>query len=314
VLILNNTVTQPDDHGIEQIFDGQPVEMNLASVIDSMAWLAIDEISIIFDESNFFNEVAFYREPVRTDSEWLSVKTLSPEDQSDFYYLNDYDALFVIDRLLFSVKEDVKKIQTGAFSIQPTFYVDMRVEATISCSMYIYGEETPVTTFSITDSLFVKSTILNSDSTFFLKEIPEYVMRRLSWQLGNQAATRFIPTWRTEERTLFTGYGSRMKEATGYVNNKRWANAEALWMAELERKTQPADKAKLAYNLAVANEMQDKFEQALTWAKQARDYLTAANQQNNSPEAAIVNNYFSELERRMQNNRLLDLQWGTTNQ
>ena len=310
VLILNNSVVQPENYGIERTFDGKSIRADYPLLLDSMVWAAIDEIAAVLNESNFFNTIATYREPLRIDNtDLLSIPAISPEERSAFYDTEDFDALLVINRLLFSVQEDVKKIQIGASSFEPTSFVDLRADGTITCSMYVYGKEKPFTTFNVSDSLFLKSMEPN-DSTVLFKEIPEFILDELSRIIGNQTAKHFIPTWKTSERILFTGYNSRMQEAVGYASNRQWANAESIWIAELEKKTKPADKAKIAFNLAVAGEMQDQLESALEWAQKAKEYLKNADPNNDSPEIELTDEYISELGRRIQNNRLLDLQWG----
>jgi hypothetical protein len=188
-------------------------------------------------------------------------------------------------------------------------FVDLRADGILTCSMYSYGKDKPVASFSISDSLFTKS-IVDGDSAIFFKEIPEYMLHELSIALGNKAAIRFTPTWKTEERMLFRGYNARMQEATGYAANRQWANAESLWTAELEKKKKPADKAKITFNLAVANEMQDKLDSAYIWVQKAKEHLKNTDQNKNSQEIELANKYISDLEQRIQNNRLLDLQWG----
>ena len=309
VLILNNSSIQPDGYGIDRTFDGKSIPANYPLSLDSMAWFASDEIAGVLNDSHFFNTIAVYKEPLRknTNDEWLSAAVLSPETQADFYNSENYDALLVIDRLLFSVKEDVKKMQSYS-STELTGFVDLRADGIFSCSMYYNGKEKPLTTFTLTDSLFTKS-IVDGDSTVFFKEIPEYMLHELSRVLGNRAATRFIPTWKTVDRMLFTGYNARMQEATSYAADRKWANAESIWTIELEKKTKPMDKAKIAFNLAVANEMQDKFDAALEWAQKAKEQLKDRNKQD-AQEVDLTNKYISELEQRIQDNRLLDLQWG----
>jgi len=309
VLILNNAVVQPNEYGIKRTFDGQSIPSDYLLSLDSLIWPATDEIALVLNESNFFNAVAIYQQPLRTDSDWFSQTYISPELQSDFYDSENFDALFVINQLLFSLKEDVSKNKVDIPSDGLTAFVDLRADGAISCSMYTYGDEKPMITFNISDSLFFKSMIY-SDPIIFLKEIPEYVLRELSIKLGNQAAQRFIPTWKTEERILFVSSNARIQEAAGYAADHQWTKAEPIWTAELEKRTKPLDKAKIAFNLAVANEMQDKLEPALEWAQKAKEYLKNANPDKDYKETELTNKYISELERRIENNRLLDLQWG----
>ena len=310
VLILDNTAPQSKDHGIEREFDGRSIRTDYPLSLDSMTWAAMEEIVGVFNDSHFFKTIAVYKEPLRTNNDWLSVTQLSPEDQSDFYNSGNYDALLVIDRLVFSVNENVKKMQSIFSSGELTnAFVDLRADGIITCSMYVYGKEKPLTTFTVADSLFTKS-IVEGDSAIFFKEIPEYMLRELSHVLGNKAANCFIPTWKTVDRILFTGYNARMQEAASYAANRKWTNAESIWSVELEKTTKPLDKAKIAFNIAVANEMQDKFDPALEWAQKAKEYLKNVNQNNNYKETELTDEYISELARRIQNNLLLDLQWG----
>ena len=310
VLILDNTVTQSREYGIERTFDGQLIRSNYPLSLDSTVWSAIGEIAGVLDDSHFFKTIAVYEKPLRSDTEWLSVIGLSPEAQSDFYNTENYDALFVIHRLLFAVRENVKKMP-ALFSYPDlmTASVDLNVDGIITCSMYVLGKEKPVTIFNVNDSLHVKS-IVDGDSIIFFKEIPEDMIHELSCKLANQAAKRFIPTWKTVDRMLFTGYDARMQEATSYAANHQWANAESLWITEFEKKTKQADKAKIAFNLAVANEMQDKLDIAWNWVQKAKEQMKNGNTNNPSQEMALMDKYISELEQRIQNNRLLDLQWG----
>ena len=309
VLILNNTVTQPIDHGIERKINGNSIPVDYPLSLDSTVGSAIDEIAVILDESDFFNTIAIYRDSVRDDNEWLSMTHLSPELQSDLYDTENIDALFVIERLFLFLKEDVKPIKNGAPPSEQSAFIDLRADGIITCSMYTYENEKPLITFQASDSLIIKTMMFN-DSTVLFKEIPEYILNKLSIELGNKVAKYFIPTWKTENRNLFVNFSSRMQEAVSYAADERWSNAELIWISELKKKTKSVDKARIAYNLAVANEMQDRLETALEWAQKAKEYLNNANTKNNSSEIELIDNYNSKIEKRIENNKLLDIQWG----
>ena len=309
VLILNNTVTQPSDHGIERNINGNSISADYPLSLDSTVWSAMDEIAVIFDESDFFNTVATYNVPVREDDEWLSMNHLSPELQSNLYDTDNFDALFVIERLFLFLKENVKPINNGAPPSEQTAFIDLRADGVITCSMYVYGNEKPFITFQVSDSLILKTMMYNDSITIF-KNIPEYTFNVLSIELGNKVAKCFIPTWKTEKRSLFVNFDSRMQEAAGYAANSKWTDAESIWITEFEKKTKPADKAKIAFNLAVANEMQDRFEPALDWARKAKEYIESVRTKNDSQEIELIDNYIPKIEQRIKSNQLLDLQWG----
>ena len=309
VLILNNTTTQPETFEIEITLDEKPIPEAYSSSLDSMVWSAIDKIADVLNESNFFNTIAIYRKPIRNDTEWLSLNNLSPEQQYDFYDNENIDALFVIEQLLFNLKEDIKIINSSPDYSKQNAFVVLRAYGIITCSMYTYGNEKPLITFQVSDSIFENSLVYNNSITLF-KLTPYLILKELSRILGNKAAKRFIPTWNTKERILFVGYNSRMREAAVYATKSRWANAESIWITELGKKSKPTKKAKITYNLAVVNEVQDKLEQAMEWAQKSKEYLKNANKNNSSKEIKHTDNYIFELEQRIQNNHLLNIQWG----
>ena len=309
VLILNNTVSQPEDFGIDRTLNRQPVYTNFRISMDSMIWFAIDKVADVLDESDFFNEIAVYKKPVRADKDWLSKTVISPELQSEFYETEKFDALLAIDRLLFSVKNDVTVDQSGIRVLAPSSFIDLQVYGLITCSMYSSGNNTPLSTFTVSDSMFVKSTIW-PDSIAYFKDIPERALYTLSRRIAERAARRFIPTWKREERVFYANFNPLMQEATNFAIKHKWSQAESLWAIELNKKKKPVDKAKIAINLAVANEMQDKFEQALFRAQQAKEYLKNAGKKNVSADIELTDEYIKALLMRIQYNRLLDLQWG----
>ena len=304
VLILNNSLAQPLDNGIERDLNGKSIPADYPLALDSMVWPAISEIANVLGESNFFNTVAIYKEPLRKDGEWLSPVYLSKEQQYNFFESDNFDALFVVERLLFYLKENVNINKLN----ESTPYIDIRADGVLNCSMYVYGKEKPLSTFVVFDSLFVKYITYN-DSLFLFKEIPEGVLHNLSIMVGNQAAKCVVPTWQTVERVLFVSQGARMQEAAGYAANRRWKNAESIWITEFEKNTKPVNKAKIAFNIAVANEMQDKLEPALEWVLKAKDYFKNSNTDIEN-QIELADKYLTELGRRIQNNRMLDLQWG----
>jgi len=310
VLILNNSVTQPIEHGIERNFDGNPIRSDFPLSLDSTVWFAMDEIAVVLNESNFFNTITTYKVPIRDDDEWLSLFYLSPEQQDDYYNRDNFDALLVIERLFLFLKEDIKSIKINAFPLpneKPTI-CNVRADGVITCSMYTYGQDKPLITFNASDSLSFQYTDV-TDSIFLFKEIPEIILNTLSIDLGNKVAKFFTPTWKTQERNLFVNRNSRMQEALGYASSKKWTNAELIWKTELEKKTKLIDKAKIAYNMAVANEMQDNFDLALEWAQKAKEFMNHEIP-DDSKEIKLVDDYILMLNNRIENNLLLDLQWG----
>ncbi|GHT14557.1 hypothetical protein FACS189432_05590 [Bacteroidia bacterium] len=310
ILILNNAVPQSADLGIELKWNGRPVEQKPKLTLDSTLWWTIFSLSDKLKESDFLDEIFIYRDSIRTNKDWMVITPLPKEIQDEFYEREDYDALITIDRLLYVIDEDVK----GAASVQSIsekwLTVDAKANAILTCSIYLYGNEKPFKSFTISDSLLIKSPVY-SDSVGIFNYLQEYFVNNLALTLGEKAASYIVPTWKTVERIIHTDYQARMKEAYSYSQAQKWEKAESLWETEYEKKNKSVEKAKIALNLAVANEMQDKFESAISWANKAEQhFLEDRNSSQYAEEITFISQYILELQKRIQHNLLLDMQWG----
>jgi hypothetical protein len=309
VLILNNALPQPENYRIEQYFEGKSIADNYPISLDSAVWNTTQALSDVLSKSDFFNTVSTYKVPIRTDNEWLSVQPLPKEIRDEFHEIEDYQALITIDRLLFIVKTETKRNMQDDYTTAERFvFSDTRVAAMLTCSIYLYGRNEPLTTFSISDSLISRTTISNN-LPVIVHTVSMLMLKELSYQIGESAALKFIPTWKTTDRILFTNHKARIKEAYSYVTAHNWSAAESIWLSELEKENKPLDKAHIALNIAVTNEMQDKLNTALQWAQKSKEYYNLTKQIK-PEELHFIDKYISELQKRIQDNHLLDIQTG----
>jgi hypothetical protein len=310
VLILNNAVPQPNTYGITQKFNKVDIKESCTIELDSTIWRTANIMARTLKSSNFFNSVALYKEPVRTDKEWLTSYPVPKSTQENLYKAADCDAFLTIDRLIFALKEEVKKNEdyTDPF---PGYLTDLHLEATLTCSFYMQDdEEKPFKTISISDSLFFINGVEN-ELPFIYKEIPEMVIAEICHNLGRKMAAYFFPTWEKADRLVFMNDYARMKEANVYSLSDNWAKAKELWLAEFESQKKPVPKARISSNIALAYEMTDDIETALDWAKKAKDFFELdKNQTQHEAEIQFIDEYISELETRIENNNLIDLQMG----
>ena len=296
LIVVNNAVEQPNDAGITRTYKELPME-TYSLQLDSISWTtAISFVSSI-KEANFFDDVFLYNESVRTDDDWMTGLPLSEEFRDEMFNIQGFDGIVSIDRILFKLEEHVS--QNSAL----TDFIDMKAEGQITCSIYLYAKEKPLTTFSISDSLFYKRTV-SEDFEVTFKEKPENFLFNLAYNMGEKLAYNIIPSWVTKERVVYVGMEARMQEAYSYSKNNKWATAESIWLKEYNKKSKDSDKGKLANNIALANEMQDKLEEALFWAEKAKEHFLNSNSSKNS----YINNYIPELQKRIQNSQMLNFQ------
>ena len=296
LLIVNNALEQPNDAGIirtykELAVKGYPLEF------DSISWTTAISLSSHIKDTEFFNDVFLYNEAVRTDDEWMVSVPLSEEFRDEVFNTQGFDGIVSIDRILFQLEEHVK--QNSAL----TDYIDAKAEVSLTCSIYLNGRKKPLTTFTLSDSLFVKQSVVNEPFTIF-KEIPENLLYNLAYDIGEKLAYSIVPSWSKETRIIYVGIEARMQEAYSYSKTGKWTAAESIWLNEYEKKSKESDKGKIANNIALANEMQDKLEEALSWAEIAKGHFQNRDLSKNSH----INSYISDLQKRIQNNHILNLQ------
>jgi hypothetical protein len=301
ILIVNNTTPQPNGTGINRTYNGKPVtayELDL----DSVSWITIEALSATIRKAHFFDQISLYKHLARGDKEWMSLIPLPEEYRNKLFGMQDFDVIVSVDRLLFNGEEDVKDNTRELSGEYIHAFVSNKVEGMLNYSIYLYEKDSSLHPFTITDSIIYKSTLM-TDSLEFFKILPEEIIDDLAYTLGEKLAYSIIPTWTVQMRTIYTGSPARMKEAFSYSKNGRWDKAESIWLNLFDKESKNAIKAKIANNLAVANEMQDNPEAALHWAEKAKIYLPVG-----SKEGIAADEYITVLQQRIRNNRLLDIQ------
>lgn len=294
LLVVNNSLPQPGDVGITRKFKGIEIQ-GMELLLDSAAWISTAALSSRLQESRFFDRVYCSLQPVRSHGNWMYAEPLPESLRRECFKNRDFDAIISIDRIFLELKEEVNE----------NYFIDIQAEATATCSIYLYNRESPLTTFPVSDSLFYK-TIGIEDTLAVFKELPEYLLEELVYNIGEKITHILIPSWTERQRFLFSGAQARMQEALSFARSGKWNRAETLWMNEYAAKSKPLDKGKLAYNIAVAHEMQDRLDSALQWASVAKEHLKT----DKSGTTVEIDNYIRDLQQRLQDNPLLDLQWG----
>jgi hypothetical protein len=307
VVVLNNAGIQPSNQSVfrqykRESYQAHPVEF------DTMAWVAVYTIADVLSESGFFENIEVYTRPIREDNDFLTQNNLGEDILTDFLTDLDYDMIISVDRLVLSINEIVHPVIIG--DDKGIKNVNLTTHGLLSCGIYTKnGQSSPLTTFNMLDSL-VYNSFIEGDSVEIFKSLPESLGRVLAVFLAETTAGSFIPSWTRTERVLFTSANARMKEAYRYAGAEKWNEAVVIWKSLLERKNKAIDNAKLSSNLAVAYEMKADFSEALRWAEQSQAYYKEVGSSVPPKELERIQGYVTALEKRIKDNRILDMQLG----
>lgn len=90
---------------------------------------------------------------------------------------------------------------------------------------------------------------------------------------GQDYAKKIAPSWMDEQRVYFVKGPKAMKTAAEFAQNNQWLDAAAHWQIVLKNYgNRPQLAAKVAFNMAVANEILGSFDVALEWLNQSESY------------------------------------------
>lgn len=307
VLFVNNSVPQPEEVGIIRIINGNENTDLAYPENHEFAENVIKSAVNSTRNSDFFNKMAYYVHPVRTDNQWITVTPLDKYFKNELFQQNEYDAIISIDRILHAsrMKGDSKNI--GASLIEAS--VDIVSTTQIIGSIYIPEKEEAAATFSVGDTLTRKYTIdVEAEAAVFFEQLSQNILNEASRQAGRRLGRSFIPHWKSQDRLIYAGFDSRMREAYSFSLADNWEAAEAIWLAKYNKESNPKKKVKLAANIALVYEIQDDFETAIEWLEKAKQHIEEAKMSGESSEAIYVRDYTNALKQRQLSTNLLDIQ------
>ena len=302
IMLVNNTVAQPDETGFQsEAKGGAAVPIRLSShFIDTLIWGGVKEMGYILENSHFFDAIYFYKQPVRQDTHWMSIGTLSENTATWLLDKSGCNVIISIDRVLYHYNQGI------TFTPYGTAHVDVKSQATLHCSVHHYGQSEPVTSFALTDSVKYYMIDVDTDSTN-LASIPEVFLHHNTIDLFKKAAHYFTPQWQVSKRTIYTGSNARMQEALAFAKKDRWEQAAEKWLTLYQNENQSISKARLSQNIAISFEVRDEIPTAIQWMSTCKEYYQQSGKAN-PREQKTAEDYFQALQQRAIDNKLLDLQ------
>jgi|GEM_PF-44865 len=263
VLIVNNALPQ----------DTVPFESDFRVVPDTVVFkadsAAFDFCRVLGEElAQFqsFDDVRLLEGCFRKDDSPLSAVMLQPEDVKRLTEEHGVDVVISLDRLLFKVNEYMHTISVlDMFGV-----VDIYVTGVLR--VYTPDRQTPLTSILVTDTIKPDLWLTWNDMTLgdvaYLVDINELI-RQSAEYVGYEARKDFIPYWNQDVRWFYSSIGTKWQEASAYAKADRWDEALAIWK-ELDTQAKSwKQKARLASNIALGEELTGHLDRAYTSAEQA---------------------------------------------
>lgn len=126
-----------------------------------------------------------------------------------------------------------------------------------------------------------------------------YMANQIATQIATDVADRIAPFWLSEQRTFYTIINDEIDIATQYALNDDWINAAKIWQKYTNNKNNKIAAAS-CYNMALACEVQGKFDLAETWLNKSKEKYELYN----------TDNYLRIIHERKKEKLILDKQFG----
>ncbi len=198
-------------------------------------------------------------------------------------------ALFNSQRLFQETKADLC-VFLDRFSYEIEKYKDFEAvtnSASLSWTI-VYKKDSLTYTYKQRDTLTFIATDFPSDLADNMKI--KMVVNNSATYLGQSFCSKIIPTWFPVDRVYYTSNDQNMLQAEKFALNGDWLKAAEVWNKQTKSKKSMIA-AKASFNMALACEMEGKFDTAIEWLVNSSSMM----KQNNKEHQLICQDYISEL-------------------
>ena len=220
-------------------------------------------------EENYFNDVIYYPH-IREEYDSLYV-SLKKKEIEEICIETGADALISVDRcMIWGVLEDMSLFIPGNFVLSVSTLAILRT--------YNSDGRAAAFPFLFSDTLYWEGSVPGSGVNYLYKlpTISDAIDEAVS-SAADKLTNLYIPHWQTSERLYYSDNSSEMKQAAVHVGKSEWNVAAFIWGEKYGKEEKPEKKARLASNIALANECLDDVDNALVWNEIALEWMQEVN-------------------------------------
>ena len=303
VVVVNNAYPmQPGDSVIHKI--KLPVEEYSIDTIllENFGQLAIESFAESLKLKSFFDSVHVVNESFNTLEDG---KPLAPLNSFLIDSLcNHYNAQAVIELGYYKYGTIINVIDAGE-----QYYSTLDARVNTYWKVHNYFADSILSAHLQKDTIFwdgAGSTVSAAvEGLPFLKD----ALKEAASYSGIQYSEYIAPTWQTTQRFFFKQGHPLFYEAIAYVNSGNWEEAARVWYHIYET-GKDKQKARAAYNLALAQEVKGNFVEATAWAYRSMEHYEETGGFSAGEEKKMAKEYYINLAQRLQEKKKLDKQYG----
>lgn len=199
---------------------------------------------------------------------WIQVQEICEENHADALILLevfDTDSKRRFDTEIKTRTLDGEKIEYT----EHVANLDMRV--TTGWRIYYPSQKMILDNFTMDEAGTYTNRADNLDAARNGLPSKEVAARGTGRAAGEIYASRIAPTWFDVRRSYYSSGGPDMKMARIRAQTNDWAGAAQIWQQLAQNSAKMKIRKRAAYNMALASEINGNIDEAIMWAKKARD-------------------------------------------
>lgn len=251
VLLVDNSYSEKENH------DNNTTGQSIIS-LDSSRTILLNSLKQFMNEEKYFTKVDLH--PYNTYSgTGEDIRPLSARKVQSLCRENNADALISLD--VFVISAQLETETTGYFS---TYSILGSKLGAIVKPYANDGSEYIPQPIVLVDSLFREEAVNWSRLKNNVNEINALVTE-MATVGADKLTSHLIPSWKSALRWYYSDNSSDMKQAAKFAAQGKWEEAATVWGRLYDIESKQTKKARLASNIALANECLDDIENAKYW-------------------------------------------------
>ena len=255
------------------IFDSYETKVNAGDTTIEYRALSntcIDALAWVLKKEGYFNNVINYQDSLTivnpSDKNLFDPERLVQQTKSDLCIFLDYFSFGIEKFKDFEAVTNIVSLSWTIVSKKDTLTYTYKQRDTLT---FVAADFTP----GLADNMKLKM-VVNKSSTF----------------LGQSFCSKIIPTWIPVDRVYYTSSNSNMLQAEKFALNSDWLKAAKIWNTQTNSKKSMIA-AKASFNMALACEMEGRFDTAIEWLVHSSSMM----KQNNKEHQLICQDYIYAL-------------------
>ena len=259
LLIVNNTVIQPQNYGHKTILMNQK-NLDILVPADSLAIYCLSSLVEDLEVKDFFSTIQLLPNSLNKSIEFFRPDKISDDSVRVLCKSNRANVILSLDNI--KVNDDLNEY---FMDDNVTYLNSLEVKYETSWSIH-YPNKSQIKTINYKDTLYWETESYSRRKA--ASELPkrEDALIDGALEVGHKCVNRFIPHWEKVDRYFFSSGNKLMKQGLDSVYVKNWKSAIETWTSVYDKSPDALLQAHAANNIAIVYEISGDIDKAMEFA------------------------------------------------